>query len=68
LSVNLAIVNVLPFPALDGGRLIFLAIEGLTKKKVPAKVELLINQIGMVCLLLLMGLVTVNDVLRLLGK
>jgi len=68
LSVNLAIVNVLPFPALDGGRLIFLTIEGLTKKKVPAKVELLINQIGMVCLLLLMGLVTVNDVLRLLGK
>lgn len=68
LSVNLAIVNVLPLPALDGGRMIFLLIEGIFRKKISSKVEILVNQIGMAFLLALMVLITVNDVLRLMGK
>lgn len=68
LSVNLAIINILPFPALDGGRLIFLGYEVITRKKASAKIELLVNQIGMAILLSLMVLITINDVLRLVRK
>lgn len=68
LSVNLAIINILPFPALDGGRLIFLGYEVIFRRKVSPKIEMLVNQIGMAILLSLMALITVNDVLRLLKK
>ncbi|PIS14579.1 hypothetical protein COT64_01870 [Candidatus Shapirobacteria bacterium CG09_land_8_20_14_0_10_39_12] len=68
LSVNLAIINVLPFPALDGGRLLFLGYEIIFRKKAPPKVEVLVNQIGMTLLLALMVLITVNDVFRLIKK
>lgn len=65
LSVNLAILNILPFPALDGGRLLFIGIEALFGKKVAPKVEGLIHGIGMVILLLLILAVTVGDVRKL---
>jgi len=68
LSVNLAIVNVLPLPALDGGRLIFLGYELLTKKRMNARLEVLINNIGMAILLALMLMITVNDILRLMNR
>lgn len=68
ISVNLAIVNILPIPAMDGGRLVFLGYELVFKKKAPAKVEGLVNSIGMVVLLGLMVLITIQDVLRLAGK
>jgi len=68
LSVNLAIINILPFPALDGGRLIFLGYEVVFRRKVSPKIEILVNQIGMAILLSIMALITVNDVLRLLKK
>lgn len=68
LSVNLAIINILPLPALDGGRLIFLGYEVVTKKRPHPKVENWINTAGMAFLLLLMLLITVNDILRLTGK
>ena len=68
LSVNLAIINILPFPALDGGRLIFLGYEAIFRKKASPKVEILVNQIGMVILLSLIVLITINDVIRLIGK
>ncbi|MGB9637362.1 MAG: site-2 protease family protein, partial [Microgenomates group bacterium] len=68
LSVNLAIINILPFPALDGGRLIFLGYEAVFRKKVSPKIEILVNQIGMAVLLSLMVLITVNDVMRLINK
>src|SRR4030042_2851545 len=67
LSVNLAILNVLPFPALDGGRLLFIGIESVFGKKVLPKVETAIHTIGMVILLLLIVAITANDVKRLIS-
>lgn len=66
LSVNLAILNIVPFPALDGGRLLFIGIEALTRKKVPRKAEAIINNIGFILLLTLLLGVTIGDVRRLI--
>jgi regulator of sigma E protease len=65
-SVNLAIVNVLPFPALDGGRIIFVVYEMLTKKKANQQFEALVNNLGMAILLSLIVVITVGDVIRLI--
>ncbi len=62
LSVNLAIINAIPFPALDGGRVLFLLIEKLRGRKLNIKAEQVANTIGFVLLLLLMVVVTVKDV------
>jgi len=64
LSINLAIINVLPFPALDGGRLVFLGIEAFFGKKIAPRVEVWINNLGMAFLLLLVLLITINDIVR----
>ena len=64
LSLNLAIVNILPFPALDGGRLLFVGIEAITGKRVKSHWERYAHQIGMIILLALIFLVTLNDLLR----
>lgn len=63
-SVNLAIVNVLPFPALDGGRIIFVLYELLTKRRANEKFEAAVNNVGMIILLGLILLVTIGDVSR----
>ena len=68
LSLNLAIVNILPFPALDGGRLLFVTIEVLFGRRIKTHWERNVHQIGMAILLGLILLVTVNDILRILGK
>ena len=65
LSINLAVLNILPFPALDGGRVMFLGYEIITKRKLKARTEMLINQIGMFVLLGVMLLITLNDIIRL---
>lgn len=65
LSVNLAILNIFPFPALDGGRLLFIGVEALTRKKVPRKVEIIINNVGFLLLLALILAITVGDIRRL---
>ncbi len=65
LSVNIGIVNLLPIPALDGGKILFALIELITKKKLPKKVEIIINVIFYVLLLGLLVYVTYNDILRL---
>jgi len=62
LSISLAFVNVLPIPGLDGGRLLFIVIEFVTRKKVNPKVESYINAVGMSFLLLLIVFVTINDI------
>lgn len=67
LSVNLAILNLMPLPALDGGRLVFVFIEMITGKKLREDVEGIINFGGMVFILGLMLLITGNDLLRLVG-
>jgi len=68
LSLNLAIVNILPFPALDGGRLLFVLIEGATGRRLKATWERYVHQIGMAILLALILLVTINDLIRIIGK
>lgn len=67
LSVNLAILNVLPFPALDGGRLLFIGIETILGRKVVPKVEALTHSIGMIVLLLLLAAITFHDVAGLIS-
>jgi regulator of sigma E protease len=66
LSVNLAILNILPFPALDGGRLLFIGIEAVTGRKVSPKVEGTIHSVGMIILLMLLLLITIGDIRRLI--
>ena len=66
LSVNIGVMNLLPIPALDGGRIVFLIIEGITGKKVPKKVESIINLVFMGLLLILFVFITYNDILRLI--
>lgn len=67
-SVNLAVVNVLPFPALDGGRIIFVAYEFIFRKRANATVEAVVNNAGMMVLLALIGLITLGDVIRLIKR
>ncbi len=62
ISINLAIMNMLPFPALDGGRFLFLAIEAITRKSIPRKFEAIVNGAGLLLLLGLMVFLTVKDV------
>ncbi len=68
LSVSLAFMNILPIPALDGGRLMFLLVEAVFGKKLAAKNENLVNQIGMALLLGLIILVSYNDLKKLLKR
>lgn len=62
LSLNLGIINILPFPALDGGRLFFLVIEAVFRRRVKAEVEKWVHTIGMAILIALIVLVTLSDI------
>ncbi len=62
LSINLAIVNVLPFPALDGGRAVFLVYEAIFRRKINPDIERKVNAFGFASLLLLIILITFRDV------
>lgn len=64
LSVNVGFINILPFPAFDGGRLLFLVIEKIKGSPINARVENIIHNIGFAFLLLLMVVITYNDILR----
>ena len=64
LSVNIGIVNLLPIPALDGGKILFVIIEAITRKRIPKKAENSINLVFMGLLLILMLYVTINDIMR----
>ncbi len=64
ITVNLGIVNMLPFPALDGGRFVFLLIEAIFRKPVPRKFEAIVNAVGLVLLLLLMAVITFKDIFK----
>lgn len=68
LSISLAFFNILPIPALDGGRLFFILVEVFTGKKVNQKVESLAHTLGMIALLLLMVLITFKDIGKLFLK
>ena len=66
LSLSIGITNLLPLPALDGGRLIFLIVEGITRKPIPREKEGLIHAIGLGLLLLLIVFITYKDIVRLI--
>lgn len=65
LSINVGFMNLLPFPAFDGGRAFLLIIEKITRKKVPLKVETIINGVGFILLMILMVIITIKDVINL---
>ena len=65
ISVNLGIINLLPFPALDGGRLFFLLIEKIKGSRIDSKIANTANMIGFVILLVLMLVITFHDILKL---
>jgi regulator of sigma E protease len=64
ISLNLAVINLLPFPALDGGRIVFVLIEAITGKPIKPIVATRANQIGFLALLVLMAVVTYNDIIK----
>ncbi|HPR90210.1 MAG TPA: site-2 protease family protein, partial [Synergistaceae bacterium] len=64
INLNLGLLNLFPFPALDGGRLIFTAGEMLLRRRLPARIENFIHMSGFVLLLLLIVYVTWQDILR----
>lgn len=68
LSVNLAVLNLLPIPVLDGGHLLFLGMEKIRRRPLSIKQRLVFQQVGMGLLLLLILLVTYNDIFRLFGR
>lgn len=65
ISINLGVMNLLPIPALDGGRLITLLVEMVSKKRIPKKVEGMVNTVGLMALLLLSFVVMVKDIIQL---
>lgn len=67
LSLNLGIMNLLPLPGLDGGRLVFLAVEGIRRKPVPPEKEGLVHGIGLLLLLVLIGFITFHDIVKLIS-
>lgn len=68
ISLQLAILNILPIPALDGGHLLFLAIEGILRRPLSLRLRMVIQQIGMALLLVLMAFVLFNDVQKLITQ
>ena len=65
LTINVGLFNLFPIPALDGWRLFVLIGEGITRKKLPQKMEYLINAVGLVLLIGLMSVVTFSDITKL---
>ena len=64
LSISLAVLNILPFPALDGGHLAFLIYESVFRREVPTKIKLFAQQVGFALLLIFMAFVIYNDIVH----
>ena len=67
ITINLGVFNLLPVPALDGGRLLFLLVEAVRRKKLPPEKEGLVHFVGFALLILLMILATTNDIGKIFG-
>ena len=67
ISINLALINLIPVPALDGGRLLFVIIESVIRRPIKASVAHAVNAVGFVFLILLMLVVTAHDIFRIVG-
>ncbi len=68
ITINVGIFNLIPFPALDGGRLVFLIIEAIRRKQIPAKVEGMIHFVGLSALMLLMVAITFQDIFKIFNR
>lgn len=68
ISINIGLFNLLPVPALDGGRIFFMLVELITRKKIPAKYEAWVHAIGMILLLLLVAVVSFSDIMKLIRR
>lgn len=68
ISINVGVFNLLPFPALDGGRMFFLLVGALLRRPIPPRYEAYINAAGMLLLLFFVGVVTLSDVLKLVAR
>ena len=66
ISINLGVFNLIPFPALDGGRFVFLAVEGIRGKPIDRRIEGYVNLVGIIILFAIMALVTFKDVIKLI--
>ena len=66
ITINIGLFNLLPLPALDGGRLFFMLIEMIFRKPVPRKYEGWVHAIGLILLLLLMVVISFSDIMRLI--
>ncbi len=64
ISVNIGFLNILPIPVLDGGHLVYIFIEAVTRRKIPFTWKLRIQQVGLALLLLLMVTVFYSDIMR----
>ena len=62
LSLSLAIINILPFPVLDGGHFVIILIEGIIRRELPIKLKLAIQNFGFVILLMLMAYIIYTDI------
>ena len=65
ITINVGVFNLLPLPALDGGRLFFVIVEAIRRKPIPQKYEAFVHGIGIVLLLTLMVVITFNDIIKL---
>lgn len=65
LSLSLAILNILPFPVLDGGHFVIILIEGIFRREIPIKIKLAIQNAGFILLLILMAFIVYNDIINL---
>ena len=68
ITINIGIFNLLPIPALDGGRLFILLIQGISRGKIKIKHEALINTIGLIVLLVLIALISANDIFNIIKR
>lgn len=68
ISINIGIFNLLPIPALDGGRLFILLIQAISRGKIKIKHEALINTVGLVILLIIIALVSANDIFNIIKR
>ena len=67
LSVNLGVINIIPFPGLDGGRLLFVLIGGIFRRRLSPQVEAAIHAVGFLLLIGLLVLVSISDIRRAIG-
>ena len=65
ISINLAVVNLLPIPVLDGGAFLFLLVEGIIRRPLPTRVREVLSMVGLAMIVLLMVVAFKNDILRL---